>query len=148
MKAGICVFDQSEFCCCSSLLPDVTQTQYPLFNFCTCLQIATSAPAVQTRPRVELQQASVASVLGQIQAIVQGMLGMLPPADQPLMEAGLDSLGAVELRAQLERVTGAELPATVMFDYPSMGAMASFIASLIVPHQVCNRGLYVDLDGR
>ena len=44
------------------------------------------------------------------------------------MEAGLDSLGAVELRASLESVFAQEMPATVTFDYPSIAALAKFIA--------------------
>ena len=47
---------------------------------------------------------------------------------QPLMEAGLDSLGAVELRTSLEAAFSMELPATVTFDYPSITALAKYIA--------------------
>lgn len=48
---------------------------------------------------------------------------------QPLMEAGLDSLGAVELRSSLENAFALEMPATVTFDYPSVAALAKYISS-------------------
>ena len=49
------------------------------------------------------------------------------------MEAGLDSLLAVELHTSLERVFACELPATVTFDYPSINALAKYIASQQTP---------------
>lgn len=53
--------------------------------------------------------------------------------DAPLMESGLDSLGSVELRNSLASQFGVELPATVTLDYPSISALASYIASLLAP---------------
>ena len=53
---------------------------------------------------------------------------------QPLMEAGLDSLGAVELRNQLAtEFQAVELPSTLTFDYPTIAALAAFIASQMGP---------------
>ena len=56
------------------------------------------------------------------------MLGAAPGLEQPLMEAGLDSLGAVELRNGLATLFAVELPATVTFDYPTAAALGTFIA--------------------
>lgn len=49
------------------------------------------------------------------------------------MEAGLDSLGAVELRNQLAAHHSLELPPTVTFDYPTVAALADYIAQRIGP---------------
>ena len=50
-------------------------------------------------------------------------------ADAPLMDAGIDSLGAVELRNQMRRVAGCHkmLPSTIVFDHPSIRSLVSFL---------------------
>merc|ERR1712139_284289 len=50
--------------------------------------------------------------------------------DMPLMEAGLDSLAAVEYQSILTKsFTGVNLPATIMFDMPTTKGLAEFIAA-------------------
>jgi len=51
----------------------------------------------------------------------------------PLGELGLDSLLAVELRNTLGSALGEALPATLLFDYPSVAALADHIAALLQP---------------
>ena len=52
---------------------------------------------------------------------------LLDVCEQPLMEAGLDSIGAVELRNAIISKFGVDLPATVTFDYPTASSLAAFI---------------------
>ena len=59
---------------------------------------------------------------------------------KPLMEAGMDSLGAVELRTALGAKFGIELPATITFDHPSVAALSGFLtgqAEVATESQVC-----------
>jgi acyl transferase domain-containing protein/NAD(P)-dependent dehydrogenase (short-subunit alcohol dehydrogenase family)/acyl carrier protein len=48
-----------------------------------------------------------------------------------LKDVGLDSLMAVELRNVLTRSLGTSLPATLLFDYPSLDALVSYLGRLL-----------------
>ncbi|MFV3130820.1 type I polyketide synthase [Niveispirillum sp. KHB5.9] len=48
--------------------------------------------------------------------------------DQPFSMFGMDSLMALELRAELVRRTGRPLPATLTYDHPTLAALARLIA--------------------
>ncbi len=49
------------------------------------------------------------------------------------MQAGLDSLGAVELRNAITLEFEVDIPATAAFDYPTISSLAAFIVSQLVP---------------
>ena len=67
--------------------------------------------------------------------------------DQPLMSAGLDSLGAVELRNGVSAKFGVSLPATVAFDYPTLQArLLSYLFIHLIMVIMCNKcGVYTGL---
>ena len=71
----------------------------------------------------------VAQVLEQLLGIAAEVMGCPVEPATPLMAAGLDSLAAVELKNAVATRFGVTLPATVAFDYPTLEAMAAFVAS-------------------
>mmetsp|Transcript_98177 Transcript_98177/g.249105 ORF Transcript_98177/g.249105 Transcript_98177/m.249105 type:complete len:571 (-) Transcript_98177:38-1750(-) len=69
----------------------------------------------------------MAKVTQSVYTIVGG--GEVVEADLPLMEAGITSNSAVLLRDELIReIPGISLPPTLIFDYPSIGEIAGYIA--------------------
>jgi polyketide synthase 12 len=66
-------------------------------------------------------------------ALVLGMTGPdAVDASLPFRELGFDSLAAVELRNQLVVTFGVQLPATVLFSYPTPAALAAYVRSRTV----------------
>ena len=61
--------------------------------------------------------------------IVRSILSSDIAPSMPLMEAGLDSLGAVELRTAASAAFSLPLPATAAFDHPTISALADYILS-------------------
>ena len=49
----------------------------------------------------------------------------------PLKELGLDSLMAVELRNALAHSLARSLPATLLFDYPTLDALADYLLGVL-----------------
>ncbi|HEY1805016.1 MAG TPA: SDR family NAD(P)-dependent oxidoreductase [Terracidiphilus sp.] len=58
-----------------------------------------------------------------------------PDRNRPLQELGLDSLLAVELRNVLSNGLGLtrRLPSTLLFDYPSVGAITDYLSNSLLP---------------
>ena len=73
----------------------------------------------------------LAHLTSEIASAVASVLGSVVPPTEPLMAAGLDSLGAVELKNALETHLGLELPSTLIFDYPSVNAIADYVNSIM-----------------
>ena len=54
----------------------------------------------------------------------EAILGMPIGIENPLMEAGIDSLGSAEIVARLGAEFQTSLPATLLFDHPSISSIS------------------------
>jgi acyl carrier protein len=67
----------------------------------------------------------------QVTAEVRAMVGHSIHPEEPLMSAGLDSRGGMELRRALGETLGLDLPVTLLYDYQSILAIVTYINTLI-----------------
>ncbi|CAK9057424.1 Mycoketide-CoA synthase (Polyketide synthase Pks12), partial [Durusdinium trenchii] len=75
-------------------------------------------------------------VLDSIRAAASGM-GLEMDDHTPLMEAGIDSLSAVEFRNKVSsEFRSVRLPSTLMFDYPTLTALADYVSQQLLPDTV------------
>ena len=57
---------------------------------------------------------------------------------QPLRDAGLDSLLAIELRNVIGTAIGRALPATLLFDYPTIDDLATHLITMLFPDSIAS----------
>ncbi|MFI1051809.1 type I polyketide synthase [Streptomyces griseoruber] len=80
-------------------------------------------------PRARRHRAVAELVTGQVAAILGYDSGDLVGSDKPFKELGFDSLAAVNLRNRLGQETGLRLPATLVYDHPTSGALIRHLAT-------------------
>jgi short-subunit dehydrogenase/aryl carrier-like protein len=77
------------------------------------------------------------AVAGAVRGHVAAVLGHGDPASldgaTPFIDLGLDSLTAVELRNRVQADTALDLAATLVFDHPTIDALAGHLTGLLVP---------------
>lgn len=84
-----------------------------------------------------------------IKRIVESIIGQQINDDQPFMESGLDSLGAMELRNSIADTFGINnLPGTLVFDYPTINALLAYLqSSTPVPRQEASTYILKNVEG-
>jgi len=78
-------------------------------------------------PAGDRRRLVVAHLAARAQLVIGADDHLLAEERVPLKDVGLDSLMAVELRNDLTRTLGTPLPATLLFDHPTLDALASFV---------------------
>ena len=73
-------------------------------------------------------------LLARVAALVARVLGMesLPDHTTGFSALGMDSLMTLELRRELGRLVGRELPTTVAFEYPTVATMSDYLLSEVL----------------
>ena len=88
-------------------------------------ELATVPPKERTARLIEYVGAQIAHVVGLSSPAQLG-------ARQSLFDLGVDSLMAVEVRNRLQAGLGQPIPSTVLFDYPTLEALAEYLAKRVL----------------
>eukprot|EP00434_Breviolum_minutum_P034652 symbB.v1.2.030674.t3/scaffold3483.1/size55752/1 len=102
---------------------------------------AANASAMAQMPMMQLPNYPLAPqrvvdptiVTSKIQEVIKGMVGSDHDieADMPLMDIGINSMNAVVFRNKLgSTFDGAQLPSTLVFDFPNIRAMSELMVQL------------------
>jgi acyl transferase domain-containing protein/acyl carrier protein len=108
------------------LLADLTEPAGPVTARPAGLavRLASAEPEQRAVIVTAFAREHVAAVLGHGEASAV-------PLDQPFTELGFTSLSAVELRNRLARAADVRLATTVVFDYPTVSALAAHLLELV-----------------
>ncbi len=87
---------------------------------------ATMSPEVRTATVKQKVEDALRRILGLPTAQVIA-------ADKGLFDLGIDSLSSVDLKNRLQTALGIKIPATLVFDYPTVTAIVDFLAAKLAP---------------
>jgi NADPH:quinone reductase-like Zn-dependent oxidoreductase/acyl carrier protein len=92
---------------------------------------ASAQQPTQTAPTLSPDRVEEA-LIAEIRRVLDLGEDVLIEPTEPLARLGLDSLMAVELRNRLGVLVGRNLPASLLFDYPSVAALAGYIRTEVL----------------
>jgi acyl transferase domain-containing protein/NADPH:quinone reductase-like Zn-dependent oxidoreductase/short-subunit dehydrogenase/SAM-dependent methyltransferase/acyl carrier protein len=96
--------------------------------------VVENSPLMQELKSLELNQ-RVAVLSNYLQKEISKVLGLsasLPDTQMGFFDMGMDSLMMVELRSQLEKSLNQQISSTVLFEHPTISALARYLANEIV----------------
>lgn len=93
-------------------------------------QFKSEVETVAVEDRLYFIQSKMSEVICELMALPKDHY--LDPGE-PLQNLGFDSLMALELRNAISKLLGKRLPATLLFDFPTLSLISTFITSEIFP---------------
>jgi acyl carrier protein/pimeloyl-ACP methyl ester carboxylesterase len=91
-----------------------------------CEENAVSSACEQPAKARRQTAASVRSI---VETAIRQVLGPGIDYDEPLADAGVDSMSAIELYGAIAAAVDVQLPSTLFYDYPSVNAVIAFVAA-------------------
>jgi hypothetical protein len=88
---------------------------------------------LRNTPEAERARVALELVCGEVAAVLGHPSADAIDPQRPFSELGFDSLTAVELRNRLVVASGTQLPATLVFDYPTCAGLSDFLLGEILP---------------
>lgn len=109
--------------------------QAPMFQYCLASQVSADLPpphlhhdVASPAPDASEAEPDLDVIVRECVAAVLGLRPDDPALDRPFGELGLNSLAAIELRAQLSTRLAMPVAATIAFNYPSVYAIEQFLS--------------------
>jgi acyl transferase domain-containing protein/acyl-CoA synthetase (AMP-forming)/AMP-acid ligase II/acyl carrier protein len=102
-------------------------------------ELTTTPPPLETSPAGWLQTLEATPseqqyllLIEHLRSVIASILGLTSPRSielrQGLSDLGLDSIMSIEVRGRLEAELESSLPATLLFDYPTLETLADYLA--------------------
>ena len=69
-------------------------------------------------------QTELSTIITEVQSLVAEITGTKVEPETPLMQAGLTSIGILQIGRRMKSAFSIDVPVTFIFDYPSVSAIA------------------------
>ena len=74
--------------------------------------------------RGHASQTELSTIINEVQSLIAEITGTTVEPETPLMQAGLTSIGILQIGRRMKSAFSIDVPVTFIFDYPSVSAIA------------------------